>query len=266
MNLALERKVALVCASSAGIGRAIAAGLAAEGARVSMFARTRARLEAACSEVQAVARAAGGDAICQAGDVGVRADLERIVEETRRQFGAIDILVNNQGGPEPGTLEQISDEHLDAAIGANLRSVFQLSRLCLPEMKTRGFGRVINILSLSAKEPLPGMLLSNMLRPAILGFAKTVAQEYAPFGITVNSLLPAAVQSDRTNILLQRRAAAEGKDFAAVLAQAGKSIPVGHIATPEEFAALAVFLCSPQASYITGTAIPVDGGASRSLY
>jgi 3-oxoacyl-[acyl-carrier protein] reductase len=266
MNLALKGKVALVCASSAGIGRGIALGLASEGARVSMFARTRANVEAVCSEVQRIARAAGGDAICHAGDVSVRADLTRIVEETRRQLGAIDILINNQGGPDPGTVEQISDEQFEAAVAANLRSVFHLTRMCLPEMKARGFGRIINVLSLSAKEPLPGMLLSNMLRPAILGFAKSVAQEYAPFGITVNSLLPAAVRSDRTNMLLQRRAAAEGKDFAAILAQAGKSIPVGHIATPAEFAALAVFLCSPQASYVTGTAISVDGGASRSLY
>ena len=125
MNLALKGKVALVCASGAGIGRAIAAGLAAEGARVSMFARTGAKVQAACEEIQA----AGGDAMWQAGDVGVRADLERIVGETRRRFGPIDILVNNQGGPAPGTLEQVSDEQLDAGIETNLRSVFQLSRL-----------------------------------------------------------------------------------------------------------------------------------------
>ena len=181
-------------------------------------------------------------------------------------MGLIDILINNQGGPAAGSIEQLTDKEIDSAIITNLPSVIHITKLCLPAMKQRSFGRIINILSISAKEALPGMLLSNIVRPALLGFSKTIAREYAPFGITVNSLLPSAVLTDRATSLMQKQATEQGVDFDAVLRNAIKSLPIGRMASPEEFAQLAVFLSSPKASYITGTAIAVDGGASHSIF
>ncbi len=263
MELHLDQKVALVCASSAGIGKAIAQGLAAEGVHVSLFARTHSDIEATAHEIEKTAR---GRVIYQAGDLSNTEDIERIVKNTERILGPIDILINNQGGPAAGTLPQVTNEQLESAMNVNIRAVFQLTSLCLPSMKERGFGRIINVLSTSAKEPLPNMLLSNTVRPAILGFAKTLATEYAAFGITINSLLPSAVLTQRAYSLLEKKAQQEKRSFDDALASAAQSLPIKRIASPEEFAELAVFLCSPRASYITGGAISVDGGATHGLF
>jgi len=263
MELRLNQKVALVCASSAGIGKAIACGLAAEGVHVSIFSRTKEAVESTAKEI---GKTATGRVIHQVCDLSNPQDIKRVVEYTQRELGPIDILINNQGGPEAGTLPDITDAQLESALAVNIRAVFQLTKLCLPSMKKRGFGRVINILSTSAKEPLPNMLLSNTVRPAILGFAKSLAKEYASFGVTINSILPHAVLTERAYSLLEERARQEKKDFDTTLANAAKSIPIGRLASPEECAELAVFLCSPRASYITGAAIPVDGGATHGLF
>ena len=263
MDLLLRKKVALVCASSAGIGKAIAKGLAEEGTHVSIFSRTDNSIKRAAEDI---AKTAQGKVIYNVCDISNFEDVKRIIEDTNKKLGLVDILINNQGGPAAGSIEQLTDKEIDSAIITNLRSVIHITKLCLPAMKQRSFGRIINILSISAKEALPGMLLSNIVRPALLGFSKTIAREYAPFGITVNSLLPSAVLTDRATSLMQKQATEQGVDFDAVLRNAIKSLPIGRMASPEEFAQLAVFLSSPKASYITGTAIAVDGGASHSIF
>mgnify|MGYP001571489854 CR=1 FL=1 len=263
MNLQLEQKVALVCASSAGIGKAIAKGLAEEGVHVSILARTPNTLEAAYAEISKVARGKVMQTVC---DVANSKDIAAVCESTQSKLGPIDILINNQGGPAPGSLFDVTNEQLDSAIDTNIKAVFQFTKFCLPGMKQRRCGRVLNVLSISAKEPLPGMLLSNVMRPAILGFAKTLATEYAAAGVTINSLLPSAVMTARATRLMEARAKNEGVDLKTVVANASKGIPIGYIASPEEFAQLAVFLCSPNASYINGAAIAVDGGSNRGLF
>lgn len=263
MDLKLTGKTALVCASSAGIGKAIAHGLAQEGAHVSIFGRSQDRVESAFREISQVAK---GRVLRSVGDLRSKDDLSRIFEQTQAQLGPVDVLVNNQGGPAAGKFEDIDDEQLTAGIETNITAVLHLSRLCLPGMRARKWGRIVNVLSISAKEPIPGMFLSNLLRPAILGFAKTIALENAGSGITVNSLLPSAVLTERSRVLLQKRADQEGRDFHDVSLQAASTIPVGYIASPDQFGQTAVFLCSDQAAYITGTAIPIDGGVSKALF
>lgn len=263
MDLKISNRVALVCASSAGIGKAIANSLATEGVHVSIFGRNADKLESTRAEIS---RTAKGKVLATICDLGIKTDLVNLVKKTQSELGAIDILINNQGGPPPGKFEDLKDDQLKTSIQVNLESVITLLSLCLPEMRARGWGRIINVLSVSGKEPLPNMLLSNILRPAVLGLSKSLAVEYGAFGITVNSVLPYAVATERSVNLMKQTAEREHSAFQAILTRATKSIPVGHIATPEEFAEIVTFLCSPRASYINGSAISVDGGASKSLY
>jgi 3-oxoacyl-[acyl-carrier protein] reductase len=263
MDLLLNGKVALVCASGAGIGKSIATSLAEEGVHVSIFSRTQNAIEATAKEISAIAK---GKVIYNTCNLARPDEISRVYKDTVTQLGPIDILINNQGGPAPGNLDDVSEDQIEDAITTNIRSVFQLTKLCLPSMKKRKFGRIVNILSISAKEPLPGMLLSNTVRPAILGFAKTLATEYAPFGVTINSLLPSAVLTQRALSLIQKQAREKEIDIDVALSNAAASLPIGRLASPEEIAQLAVFLCSPQASYISGTAIPIDAGASHTLF
>jgi 3-oxoacyl-[acyl-carrier protein] reductase len=262
MDLALSGKVALVCAASAGIGKAIALGLAREGVSVAIVSRGSEAIAAAAAEI---AEHTGADVLALTGDLGVAGDVTAAYDRTVERFGRVDILINNQGGPAPGTILELGEEQLDSAIDTNLRSVYRLVRLCLPGMVERGFGRIVNILSITAKEPPAGMLLSNMMRPAILGLSKTIAVENAATGVTSNSLLPSAVLTQRATTLLERTASTQGISFDEALANLEGSLPIRRMASPEEFARLAVFLCSPEASYITGTAIPVDGASGKGI-
>jgi 3-oxoacyl-[acyl-carrier protein] reductase len=263
MDLKLKGKNALVCASSAGIGKGIAKDLISEGVNVSLLGRDAERLEKAKKELETIGNVKIIATIC---DLAREKDIAHVFKKTISNFGRIDILVNNQGGPAPGTFEEIDAQQTQDAININLVSVLRLSRLCLEHMKSNKWGRIINILSISAKEPIAGLYLSNLVRPAVLGFAKTVALEYAPYGITINSLLPSAVLSDRTSYFVQQNADKNNISFKDALKNISSSLPMKYIATPEEFARLSTFLCSPLASYITGTAIAVDGGTSKSLY
>jgi 3-oxoacyl-[acyl-carrier protein] reductase len=264
MDLQLKGKNALVSASSAGIGFAIAQGLAEQGVNVAIFSRNQQSIARAAQQIEAAAKSSR--VIAFAGDVSKTDDLSRIIRETRAQLGSIDILVNNQGGPAPGGIAEVSDAQIESAYRSNLLSVLYSMRECLPEMKARRWGRILNILSISAKEPIPGLLLSNMFRPAVLGLAKTLASEVAAFGVTINSLLPNSVLTQRTRTLVERKALEKGIDFESALKESNKSLPIGYCASPEEFAQMAIFLCSPKASYISGTAVPVDAAASRALY
>ena len=253
MDLGLEGKAAIVGGASAGMGFAIAQALAAEGCAVTMCARDDARLQASA------ARIAGAIAI--AGDVRDPAVLERLVNETVAARGRLDIVVNNAGGPPPGTFESTPDEAWADAFELSLRSVIRLTRLALPHLRASGSGRVVNITSWSVREPIPHLILSNAIRPGVLGWAKSVAHELGRDGITVNTIAPGKVATGRMRELWEARpdpAAAEAGDIA--------TIPVGRMGKPEEIAAAVAFLCSERAAYISGVVLPVDGGALRGVW
>ena len=253
MDLGLEGTAAIVGGASAGMGFAIAEALAAEGCSVTMCARGEDRLE------QAAARIPG--AIGIAGDVRDLALLQRLVDETVAARGRLDIVVNNAGGPPPGTFESIADDAWADAFELSLRSVVRLTRLALPHLRASGRGRVVNITSWSVREPIPNLMLSNAIRPGVVGWAKALAHEVGRDGITVNTIAPGKVATGRMLELWEARpdpAAAEAEDIA--------SIPVGRMGRPAEIAAAVAFLCSERAGYISGAVLPVDGGALRGVW
>lgn len=262
MELGLTGRVALVAASSRGLGRAIAAELATEGARVAMCARGEEALRAAAEDIR---QATGADVLAVPADLGVPADVVRVADAARSHFGAIDILVTNTGGPPAGPFESHSPEAWEVAVRQNLGSVLDLTRAVLPGMKERGWGRIVNVTSIAVKQPVDNLILSNAVRAAVTGFARTLANEVAPQGVTVNNVMPGYTRTDRVTELAARNAAQRGTSPAAELERWEREIPMRRLGEPEELAALVAFLCSARASYITGTSIPVDGGWIKSL-
>lgn len=262
MNLGLAGKVALVAASSRGLGRAVAMELAGEGARVAMCARGEEALRAAADDIQ---RATGADVLAVPADLGLPADVARVAAAARARFGGIDILVTNTGGPPAGPFESHAPEAWETAVRQNLGSVLELTRTVLPEMKGRGWGRIVNVTSIAVKQPVDNLILSNAVRAAVTGFARTLANEVAVHGVTVNNVMPGYTRTDRVTELAARNAAQRGTSPAAEIERWEREIPMRRLGEPAEFAALVAFLCSARASYITGTSIPVDGGWIRSL-
>ena len=253
MDLGLNGTAAIVGGASAGMGFAIAEALAAEGCGVTMCARGEDRLR------ESAARIPG--ALAVAGDVRDPAVLERLVDDTLAAHGRLDIVVNNAGGPPPGTFESTADDAWADAFELSLRSVLRLTRLALPHLRASGRGRVVNITSWSVREPIPNLILSNTVRPGVIGWAKSLAHEVGRDGITVNTIAPGKVATGRMRELWEARpdpAAAEAEDIA--------SIPVGRMGRPEEIAAAVTFLCSERAGYISGVVLPVDGGALRGVW
>ena len=246
MDLGLRGRTAIVCGASSGIGLAIAEALSDEGANVAMFARRRELLQREADRLGALAIR---------GDLTNPADLARLVERTVQAFGGIDILVNNSGGPPPGPALEIQDEDLESAVELLLLSYVRLTRLCLPYLGRSGQGRILNISSVAVLEPTTHLALSNTVRPGVIGWAKTLANELGPSGITVNSIAPGRINTARMQELYPDGVSPE--QLAA--------IPIGRFGEPRELAALACFLASARASYITGTLIAVDGGLSRGL-
>jgi len=241
VNLGLEGRTAIVCGASSGMGLATAEALAEEGANVAMFARGREALERESERLGALA---------VRGDVRNAADLVRLVEKTIGAFGGIDILVNNSGGPPPGTAVDLSDDALEDAVELLLLSVVRLTGLCLPHLGRSGHGRVINITSSTVRQPVDDLVLSNAVRPAVIGWAKTLAREVGSMGITVNSIAPGRIDTPR---------------IAQLGHQDPTGIPLGRVGRPREIGDFVCFLASDRASYVTGTVVPVDGGLTRSL-
>ena len=262
MDFGIKGKVALVAAASKGLGRAVAEELAAEGASLVLCARGNDELQATCA---AIAAAHGRPVLGLAADVSNPADVARVVQAALVRFGQVDVLVTNAGGPPAGTFDTLSAEQWDAATRLLLTSVVELTRAVLPGMKARGWGRILNITSISVKQPVANLMLSNSLRAAVTGMARTLATEVAPFGITVNNILPGYTRTERVMSLADATAAKEGISAAEATARWEAEIPMRRLGEPREFAALAAFLCSARASYITGTSVPVDGGWIRSL-
>ena len=262
MDLGLNGKIALVAASSKGLGLAVATALAREGARIVMCARDREALEAAADRI---CDTTGADVYTVAADLALPDGPRRVAQAARDEAGGIDILVTNTGGPPVGTFDELSEEQWQQAFDSVLMSANRLIREALPAMKRRGGGRIINIASIAVKEPIPGLMLSNALRAAVVGMTKTLATELGPDGILINNVCPGRIATDRLLQLDQARAERAGLPLEQVRQEGQRRIPLGRYGQPEELAALVAFLASSQASYITGTTILCDGGACSGL-
>lgn len=263
MDLGLRGKVALVAASSRGLGRAVAEELAAEGASLTMCARDKDRLRATAHEIEVKSAV---PVLAVAADLSSKGEPERVVNTALERFGRLDILVANCGGPPSGPFEAFTAGQWEAATALILSSAVELTRFALPGMKEHSWGRILAITSIAAKQPVAGLVLSNSLRAAVTGFARTLANEVAGFGVTVNTILPGYTRTERVIELNEATAAREQLDPEEALARVEAEIPMGRLGEPREFAALAAFLVSERASYMTGQAIAVDGGWIRGLF
>ncbi len=258
MDLGLQGCVAIVGGASSGMGRACATALAAEGCSVALFARRAELLDEAVAEIEALGTGAG--ALAVAGDATDPAALRTLVDRTDERFGRLDILVNNTGGPPAGGFEDFDDDGWRAAWELTMMSALRLTRLALPRLRESGRGRIVNITSSSVKEPSEGLLLSNAYRPAVTGWAKTLSQDEGPNGITVNSIAPGFIDTERMTNLY-----ASGDDPAAARHSDEAIIPARRFGEPEEIADAVTFLCSTRAAYISGITVLVDGGLAKGL-
>jgi 3-oxoacyl-[acyl-carrier protein] reductase len=263
MDLGLKGRKALVCGSSQGLGRAIAETLAAEGADVVVNSRSRAKVDAAAAQI---ATATGARVVGAAGDLTDPAAVEDVVTAARAALGRIDILVTNTGGPPSGPFEDHDAEAWRHAIAQNLESVVNLARAVLPEMKERRWGRILNVTSITVKQPVEGLILSNSVRAAVTGFAKTLSNEAAPFGVTVNCIIPGYTRTERLVDLAAANARRSGETIEAIYDRWAKEVPMGRLGEPQELAAMAALLCSEKASYVTGQSVAVDGGWIKGLF
>jgi 3-oxoacyl-[acyl-carrier protein] reductase len=246
VELGLSGRTAIVCGASAGMGLAIAEAFAEEGMNVAMFARRRKVLEGEAERLGALA---------VQGDVTNPQDCERLVTRTVEAFGGIDVLVNNSGGPPRGPALQVDEESLEGAVALLLVSAVRLTNLCLPHLGKSPAGRVINIESSTVREPTDNLALSNAVRPGVVGWAKTLAREIGPDGITINTIAPGHIDTER---LVERYPDGPTEEDL-------KAIPLGRLGQPNEIATVVTFLASDAGAYVTGTVIPVDGGLTRGL-
>ncbi|KJS33627.1 MAG: hypothetical protein VR64_02535 [Desulfatitalea sp. BRH_c12] len=263
MDLNIAEKVALVGASAGGLGLATAKRLAMEGCRVAICDKDAARLDHALGQVEAAAPGSGAKAYPV--DLTRSEAIGALVARVNADLGPIAILVTNSGGPPPGTFEEATDEKWDLGYALTFMSAVRLIRLVLPAMKTAGWGRIINFASRALREPIDNLIISNGMRLAVAGMAKTLAAEVAPFGITVNNIGPGPTLTDRAVELAAAKARKKGTSVEVELAATAARIPRGRLATPEEQAAAAAFLASDLAGHINGISLLVDGGETRAL-
>jgi len=257
----LAGRVALVTGASSGLGYAAAEALSRRGARVALNSRGGDKLETAVERLTA----SGADVIGIPGDISSLAEIERIVTQTQQQLGDIDILVANGGGPPVKPATEIEEEDWERAIPLTLLFVPRLVRQVLPAMRQRRWGRIVAINSVSTRQPIPGLALSNVLRPAVLAYLKTLSQEVAAEGVTANAVLPGYTRTERQIELATAMAARTGARVDDLFAESGEKSPIGRMAEPHEIGEVVGFICSAEASYMTGQAITVDGGYALGL-
>lgn len=258
MDLGLKGKVVLVTAASKGMGKACALTFGAEGARVAMCARTEADLKQAADEVRS---RTGAEVLALTADLTKADQIKSLGTRVRQTFGGIDVLVANCGGPPRGNFDEVTDEQWYGALDVSLLSVVRLMREALPSMRAKKWGRILTIQSVSIKQPVEGLLLSNAVRPGVFGLVKTMVPELGKDNITINVVCPGRIMTDRL-LSGAKQAAMNQEDY---LKKISADIPLGRAGTPEEFANVLVFLASERASYVTGTALQVDGGVVRGL-
>jgi len=262
MDLQLKNRTAIVLASTKGLGKATAACLAQEGANVTVCGRDEEALAAVKKELE---QATGRAPLAIAADVTRAEDIVKVVDETVRQFGGVDILINNSGGPKPGTFDTLTDEDWVKAFELNLLSYVRAIRAVLPHMRANKFGRIVNFTSTSIKQPLENLILSNTFRTGVAGLAKSLASELAPDGILINTIGPGRIATDRVAQLDQISAERTGRSAEEVKRIESAKIPLGRYGKPEEFARVVAFFASPANSYVTGQSLLVDGGLVKAL-
>lgn len=262
MDYGLKGKVALVSAASKGLGKACAMGLAREGATLAICSRDEAGISAAAEEIR---KATGATVWAKAVDVTKAAEIDAFIHQAAERFGRIDILVSNAGGPPAGGFMDFDDAAWEAAFQLTFMSSVRLMRGVIPHMRRAGGGRIIQISSSSIKVPIPGLILSNALRAGVQGMMKTMSIELAKENITVNTVCPGRIATERVAQLDAIRARKENKTVEQVAAESAAQIPMGRYGTPEEFAEIVVFLASDAARYLTGGTYYADGGATKAL-
>ncbi len=257
MELSIQGKTALVTAASSGLGRASAAALAREGVRVAILSRREAELQAVAKDI--------GAALAVRCDLSKAGDIEAALARVQSELGAVDILVNNCGGPPGGTFSSISEAQWIESFEQVFLSALRFTRALLPGMRERKWGRIVNIVSTSVEQPIPGIIISNAYRPAIAGWAKTLAAEVASDGVLVNCVAPGRIRTNRTATMDRAASEQSGKTIAQIEAERSATVPLQRYGTPEEFGAVVAFLASERASYLTGSVIRVDGGLVSSI-
>ena len=263
MDLGIRDKIAIVAASSRGLGKAVAMGLAEEGVNLTICARGKDQLKKTAEEIRSKT---GSNVLAIDADVSNTDDIKRVVSETLNKYSQLHILVNNAGGPPLGYFESFSLEDWQKALELNLLSTITFIQEAISHMKKQKWGRVVNITSVAVKQPIDGLILSNTSRAGVIGLTKTLSNEYARDNILFNNVCPGRIRTDRIIQLAEGRAKEANISIEEVLSAMEKDIPIGRIGKPKELADLVIFLASERASYITGTTIQVDGGVVKGIF
>jgi len=262
MDLGLKGRIAAVAASSQGLGFAVAEALGREGARLGICSRSKDTIAAAADRLR---ERTGADVFTHATDLAEKGRAARFVEAVAGHYGGLDVLVTNAGGPPPGGFDAVSTEQVDRAYHLTMLSTIEMIRAAVPHMREQQWGRIVNILSLTVKQPDTNLLMSNTMRTGLVGYAKSVSTELARENILINNVAPGYTQTERLTELAEDVAGKEGREVEDVFAAWEASIPMGRLGRPDELACVAAFLCSEAASYVTGTTTLVDGGYVKGL-
>lgn len=262
MDLGLKDKIAIVTASTKGLGKATAASLASEGANVVINGRHKQNIHDAVDEIKSKT---GKTPLAIQGDLTQSEDIDRLFDEVLKHFGSVHVLVSNAGGPPAGGFDDFNDEQWLKAVDLSLMSVIRLIRKAAPIMQKQKWGRIVNISSVTVKQPADNLLLSNSIRAAVIGLAKTISRDLSKDNVLINNIAPYYVATKRIDYLMEETAAKKGITKEAALQNIVKEIPMGRLGTPEEFGDFVTFLCSEKNSYVTGTTIQFDGGAYRGM-
>jgi 3-oxoacyl-[acyl-carrier protein] reductase len=263
VDLGLTGKVALVTGASRGLGKAVADLLAAEGASVALAARNRETLESTAREIR---ERSGGRILSHTADVTREEEVAALVDRVASELGRIDVLVANAGGPPASRFETTEISDWRSGIELSLLSTILLCRAVVPGMKERRSGRIVAVTSISVKQPVDGLILSNTARAGVVGLMKTLSNELGPFGIGVNVVCPGYTRTDRLVELASRLSGQEGVSVESIYSRWTSQIPMGRLGEPSEFASVVAFLCSERSSYVTGTCLQVDGGAVKGVF